>query len=105
MNVLRVEEMSNLESILRENPEMIIRDYKRFKRYEVTYLIKATKLPIYTFNYAIKICERRHLPKSELIRMLCEEFNIPEKEAENRLREVKKINKYESEKQNTLKLQ
>ena len=104
MNVLRVEEMYNLENILRENPELVIRDYKRFKKFEITYLIRATRLPMYSFNYALVYCEKRNLGKSELIKMLCEEFNISKEEAENRLREVKKINNYSNKKQASLHL-
>ena len=104
MNVLKPEEMYNLENILKENPELVIRDYKRFKRFEIEYLLRATRLPMYSVNYAIGYCQKRNLGKSEIIKVLCEEFNISEKEAENRLREVRKINNYESKKQDTLRL-
>ena len=94
MNVLRPEEMSNLESILLENPNMKIRDFNHFKGYEITYLKRARRLPMDTINYAIKLCESKNLGKKELIKSICETFGISEKEAENRLREVKRINKY-----------
>ena len=104
MNVLRVEDMQNLESILENNPELVIRDYKRFKRHEVTYLLRATALPIDTFSYAIKYCDKRNLGKEELISMLCDEFGVTPREVENRIREVKKINRYRQEKQASLRL-
>ncbi len=104
MNVLRVEEMYNLEEILRENPETIIADRNKYRPFEITYLKRAVRLPIQTVNYAINYCEKRHFAKDRLIVMLCETFEISSKEAENRLREVKKINRYR-ENIATLKLQ
>lgn len=104
MNLLTPKEMSNLESILEDNPDMTVRDFKRFKPYERTYLNRARRFPMDAVNYAIKQCQRKNLGKKDIVISLCEAFDISEKEAENRLREVKKINNYIKAQEDALKL-
>lgn len=104
MNVLKPSEMVNLEEILKENSGKQISEFRNFKSFEIAYMRRARKLPLSAFNLVLRFQSENNLTKSQIIEYLSKKFKISEKDAENRIREVKKINNYIQERNNQKKL-
>ena len=104
MNTLKTSEMVHLEEILKENPEKPISEFRNFKLFEIVYMKRARRLPLLDFSFALIFQSENNLTKSQIIEYLSKKFEISEKDAENRIREVKKINNYIQERNNQKQL-